>query len=125
MRQVRTLEDIMAFLDQRLKALKISRSATQNFPGIKSEVVNGWFANRSRDMSTKILMALWAGVGVEVWLRPIPRTAAERLKYEADFADWMAQGGIKLEDDSEVRMPQTAPPGRELARVGRGAKPRS
>jgi hypothetical protein len=120
MRQVSTLEEIMEALDQRLKKLKISRSATQNFPGVKSETLNGWFSSRSRDMRTSIVLALLAGAGLEVWLREIPRTSTERKRYELEFAAWMASGGIKLEPDSEIQVEQVVPDGVTLHRLGKG-----
>lgn len=115
--QVRTLRDMMNVLDDRLKSLKVSRSATRNFEGVNSETLNGWWAKQNRTMRSDVLLALLAGAGLEIWLRPIPRNARERKKYEEDFAAWMAGAGIKLEPDSEIQIEQVAPEGVILSRV--------
>lgn len=114
--QVWTLRDIMEVLDVRLKSLKISRSATKNFEGVKSETLNGWWAKPNATMRSNILLALLAGAGLEIWLRPIPRNTREREKYERDFAQWMTGGGIKLGPDSEIQVEQVAPEGVRLVR---------
>jgi hypothetical protein len=118
--QIRTLADAMGVLDERLKQLNISRSATKNFPGVNSESVNGWFADRSKDMRSSILMALFAGAGLEIWVRPIPRNAQERKRYEAEFVRWMTEANIVVETE-EISEPQVFPAGASPVRLGAGA----
>lgn len=118
--QIRSLGDAMTALDERLKKLNISRSATKNFPGVNSESVNGWFSDRSKDMRSTILLALFAGAGLEVWVRPIPRNAQERKRYEAEFVKWMTEANIVVETE-EITEPQVFPDGSSPVRLGAGA----
>ena len=120
MARITSLADFMTYIDYRLSKLRISRSSTQNFPGIRGELVNNWWGGRAADMNGTSMLALAAGVGCEIWIRTLPRTATERIKFDAEFAAWMAEGGLVLEPDSEVQVTQRFPEGVVGRRAARG-----
>lgn len=118
--KISSLADAMAALDKRLARLRISRSATKNFPGVKTETVNNWHAGRAVDMNFTMFLALMNGAGLEVYVRTMPLTSAEKRKYDKDLAAWMAEVGLALEPDSEVQVEQSFAKGVLPRRATRG-----
>lgn len=122
--RITSLADLMAVVDKRLSRLKISRSAVKRLPGMRNtEVVNNYFSGRAKDVQfDATALPLCAGLGLEIWVRTIPSTAAEKRKYDEEFARWMAEGGIVLHEDSEVQQEQVFPGGRVPRKTVRGVR---